>query len=499
MTEQFAEGYRAAAVATAQGAATDWPARWRAQGMLWRIEPEITPDRQRELDLRRTPPADSATAPHAYPFGGLSLTRAEIEWLLATHDGARGPVNWDDPAQRTRDGLDLRGAQLPGVDLSGLPLARLRGGLDPSRWRTAPSPDLDAAALNLESAILHGAHLEGAILPGARLPSADLTDASLDGALLGGAHLEAAICTRATFAGATLDAAHAKDAIFTEIKAPGASFLGANLENALLDDALLDGAALRLARLQGAALVGASLAGVDCTTANLAGASLQGARLDGRTNLRRVTLDDRAHGAASLVDVAWNGAKLSVFTWPRRYVLGDEREARRRALPNGAKKSRERRLADAETALRAYRQIAAVLRSQGLDDIADQFAYRGWIVKRRQLQRQGARKLPNLWTTTIVGAFTGYGYRPWRSVAWYLVLILGFAAVYLLTAPLNDTALRWDQALTLSVSSFHGRGFFTPDVTLTDTYARLGAVESVVGFVVELGFIATLTQRFFDK
>ena len=79
------------------------------------------------------------------------------------------------------------------------------------------------------------------------------------------------------------------------------------------------------------------------------------------------------------------------------------------------------------------------------------------------------------------------------------MLILGFAAAYLLTASFNDPALRWDQALTLSISSFHGRGFFTPDVTLTDTYARLGAVESVVGFVVELGFIATLTQRFFDK
>jgi len=498
MIEQFGDGNRATVATVAGDAVIDWAARWRTQGMSWRTEPEIALDRQRELALRRSLPNDAATR-GCYPFGGVSLTRADVEWLLATHDGGRGPVAWDDLAQRTRDGLDLRGAALPGADLSGLPLARLRGGLDAERWRTAPSAELDAAGLDLAAAVLHGAHLEGAILTGARLRAADLTDASLDGALLGGAHLEAAILSHASLPGATLDAAHATGATFMEVQAQQASFLGAELEDTLFDDAKLNGAVLRLARLQGSSLSSASLRGVDFTTANLAGASLQGAQLDERTNLRRITLDDREHGAVCVVDVAWNGAKLSVFTWPKHYILGDEREARRRTLPNGGKKSRQRRLNDAETALRAYRQVAGVLRSQGIDDLADQFAYRGWIAKRRQLQRQGPRKIPNLWSTAIVGAFTGYGYRPWRSVAWYLVLILGFAAVYLLSAPLNDPALRWDQALTLSVSSFHGRGFFTPDVTLTDTYARLGAVESVVGFVVELGFIATLTQRFFDK
>jgi uncharacterized protein YjbI with pentapeptide repeats len=474
-----------------------WADRWRAQGMAWRTQPEIAPERQRELDLRRTRPAEGTL--DAYPFRGVPLDRADVEWLLATHAGGRGPVDWSDPAQRTREGLDLRGADLAGADLSGLPLARLRGGLDAVEWRTAPPGALDAAAIHLAAAYLRGAHLESAILPGALLRAADLTHAHLEAALLGEAQLEGADLSQADLRHAVLDAAHLKGASLREANAVGASLVAADLEGASLEDTSLDGCVLRLSRLVSADLSGASLAGADLTTANLAGSSIQSARLDARTNLRRIVLSDSTHGPASLADVAWNGAKLSVFAWPRRYTLGDDRAARRAKEPNGRKKTRERRLEEAETALRAYRQLAAALRAQGLDDVADQYAYRAWTAKRRQLWRQGLRKLPNYLVTLLVGGFTGYGYRPWRSVAWYLLLLAGFAALYLLTAPFNAPALRWDQALTLSVSSFHGRGFFTPDVTLTDTYARLGAIESIVGFVVELGFIATLTQRFFDK
>src|SRR5438094_615688 len=68
-----------------------------------------------------------------YPFKGVEpkLTRADIEWLLATHEsgGIYGPVDLSDGRQREREGLDLRGAHLEGEDLNHLPLARIRGGL----------------------------------------------------------------------------------------------------------------------------------------------------------------------------------------------------------------------------------------------------------------------------------------------------------------------------------------------------------------------------------
>src|SRR5262245_45987059 len=83
---------------------------WRVQGPPWRSEPEIDAERQRLLAERRAVPPDIKGG--VYPFAGsdLALTRADIEWLLATHDREHGPVDWDDVAQRGRDGLDLRGA-----------------------------------------------------------------------------------------------------------------------------------------------------------------------------------------------------------------------------------------------------------------------------------------------------------------------------------------------------------------------------------------------------
>ena len=42
----------------------------------------------------------------------VKLNRADVEWLLATHENGRGPVIWSDETQRERIGLDLRGADL---------------------------------------------------------------------------------------------------------------------------------------------------------------------------------------------------------------------------------------------------------------------------------------------------------------------------------------------------------------------------------------------------
>jgi uncharacterized protein YjbI with pentapeptide repeats len=481
--------------------------------MPWRTEAEIAPERQRFLSERRTPVATAGTPASmiagmiagttstaaGFRLQGVLLSRADVEWLLATHEDGRGPVDWADPAQHSREGLDLRGADLSRADLSGLPLARLRAGAAADEWRTALPATLDAAASRLEATILDGAHLEGALLPGALLGAASLVGAHMEAAILGAAHLEGADLSHADLRGADLGSAQLKGATLRQAHLEGAVLVGADLRGVVLEEARLDGAILRLAHLEGADLGGATLAGADLTTANLAGAFLVNATFDRATNLRRVTLADKAHGSVSLADITWGGVQLSRIAWPRRLVLGDERAARQRTTPDRRRKTHTQRLADAEVALRAYRQLAAVLRDEGLDEPAEQLAYRAWTAKRRQLRLQGPRKLANYLATAIIGGFTGYGYRPWRSVLWYLLIILGFAAAYLLAAPSNIPTLRWDQALILSISSFHGRGILTPDLALTDTYARLASLEAVVGFVIEIGFIATLTQRFFDK
>ena len=144
-----------------------WRTQWRSQGQPWRTEPEITEERQAELTERRAVVAEIAQG--IFPFAGdeIGLTRADIEWLLATHEDERGPIDWADPAQRTRSGLDLRGARLSGLDLRGLPLAGLIGGLPEHEWRNASPRQIEAAALHLERADLSEAHLEGALLEGA--------------------------------------------------------------------------------------------------------------------------------------------------------------------------------------------------------------------------------------------------------------------------------------------------------------------------------------------
>jgi hypothetical protein len=57
--------------------------------------------------------------------------------------------------------------------------------------------------------------------------------------------------------------------------------------------------------------------------------------------------------------------------------------------------------------------------------------------------------------------------------------------------------LQWYEALVLSVASFHGRGSFPQGFNLGDPVAILAAAEAVIGLVIEVSFIATVTQRFF--
>lgn len=170
-----------------------WRAYWRTQEMPWRTEPEISPERQAYFAERRaiTPDIEQGI----YPFNDIEpkLTRADIEWLLATHDGGRGPVVWKDeqdkPDGEHRDGLDLRGANLSKVNLSGLPLTRLHGGLSFDEMHFKSATGREQAAIHLEGADLRRAQLQEAFLSRAQLAGADFSEAQLAGANLHRAQL----------------------------------------------------------------------------------------------------------------------------------------------------------------------------------------------------------------------------------------------------------------------------------------------------------------------
>ena len=111
----------------------EWASSLRSpytQSHTWRTEPEIDNERQAYLTRQLALLPDPQRG--VYPFKDISLSRADIEWLLTTHQ-QQGPVEWTDPQRRTRLGLDLRGADLRqdglriGADRSGQHHVALRG------------------------------------------------------------------------------------------------------------------------------------------------------------------------------------------------------------------------------------------------------------------------------------------------------------------------------------------------------------------------------------
>jgi uncharacterized protein YjbI with pentapeptide repeats len=536
-----------------------WKTYWEKRQQPWRTESEIDASRQEELAKRRAIVPDIEKG--IYPFSGIKLNRADIEWLLATHENGRGPVDWDDKSQRGRVGLDLRGANLGGVDLRDLPLAGLRGGLsEKDSWKPTAKQEIKAAA-NLEGAILTKAQLQGAIFIRARMQDVDLSRAQMQDVNLSWVQMQNAFCFGANLENATLHNAQLQGALLSEAQLQCAHLHNVDLRKANLNVAQLQGATLAWAQMQNAFLPGANLKGANLTEAQLQGANfsmtclqeaylgkadlqdtnlsmarLQGADLS-EANLNKARLEDivlvyqknedydklqSREGASDgfsgkknidkigprLADVHWGDANLSVIDWPQIIMLGDEYKAQQKKDLHGMKYPTTR-LREYQRAVRANRQLAVALQAQGLNEEAARFAYRANVLQRKVLWfqmsqpkaslRQRGRKLSAWVFSHLLNLVAGYGYKPERSLLAYLLVIFGFMGLYLLTSHFTTPHLRWDEALVLSLSSFHGRGFFSQTITLGDAYARLAVTEAVLGLFIEISFIATFTQRFFGR
>lgn len=420
-----------------------WKAYWEAKGWLWRTEPEIDTDRQKYLAERRAIIPD--TEKGIYPFRGIKLNRADVEWLLATHENGRGPIDWSNEHQRKREGLDLRGADLSYIDFSSLPLPRLRGSLTEIEWNPFIDEPRKREGVFLEKADLRSAHLEGATLRRANLREASLSDTYLQEADLESSHLESARLRRANLEGASLRWAH--------------------LEYSHLRKAILKNADLRSTYLEGA-------------------------------YLSEIVLWDEKHVGPQLADVHWEGANLSVVEWSKLRQLGDEYIARKKYDDQGVLKSKAQVLEEYETAVRANRQLAIALQNQGLNEDASYFAYHSQKLQCIVLRLQ--KKFGQYLFSGFLDALAGYGYRPGRSVLWYLAVILGFALAYAAIGHLPF----FPDAFVFSLTSFHGRGFFPglgSQNSLHNPLVILAAFEAIVGLLIEISFIATFTQRFFGR
>src|SRR5260370_173044 len=319
------------------------------------------------------------------------------------------------------------------------------------------------------------AQLEQAVQQGEQLNGTDLSGAQLDGANLRRAQLDGANLSRAQLDGANLSRAQ--------------------LDGANLSRAQLHSANLIAAQLNGADLRGAQLEGANLSCAQLKGADLREAQLEG-VNLRDATLGNEHHIGPRLADAQWGTINLAVVDWSHVSKLGDEWEAVQKMTRSG-KKEKHERLNDYRAAVRANRQLAVALQAQGLSEEAARFAYRAQRLQCIVLRRQ--KKLGQYLFYTFLETLAGYGYRPIRTVLWYLGIISLFALAYHFFGGLS---LYPPDAFVYSLTSFHGRGFFpglNARPSLHDPLIMLAALDTVICLFIEISFIATFTPPVFGK
>jgi uncharacterized protein YjbI with pentapeptide repeats len=430
---------------------TLWKAYWEKLDQPWRTEPEIDKNRQEEL-AKRLDSIDPDILRGIYPFKNIEpkLNRADLEWLLVTHENGRGPVDWGDESQRGRKGLDLRGADLCHLDLRNLPLARMCGGLLWEEWLSANEEPSDMAAVSLEEADLSNADLQGAILTGACLKGVVLKEAHLEEADLREANLREAILSRA------------------------------HLEKADLEDAHLEGAYLFRAYL---------------AEADLSGTHLMEARLD------RANLCSEKHIGPWLADIYWNNVNLAVVDWSQVKVLADEHEAEQKKSDDDNMKDRSTRFNEYMIAARANRQLAIALQSQGLNEDAAPFAFGAEKLQRKVFWfqmigqhvkiKQRIQSLGKWLFSWFLNLFTGYGFKPGRWLIVYLGTITVFAVLHYFVVKPHPTVFN---AIVMSVLNLHGRPFLNSPSGLE---GGINIVEAFFGLVVEAVLIAIITERIF--
>jgi len=66
-----------------------WMTYWKELGQSWRAEPEIDAARQKYLDERRSIKSDIERG--NYPFKGIKLSRADVEWLNVSRNTSLKP------------------------------------------------------------------------------------------------------------------------------------------------------------------------------------------------------------------------------------------------------------------------------------------------------------------------------------------------------------------------------------------------------------------------
>jgi uncharacterized protein YjbI with pentapeptide repeats len=405
--------------------------------------------------------------------------------------------------------VELALAALGGADLTDATLVRAHGeGSDFVEFRAAGRSE--ALGATLINADLSQARLEGSVL-GSANAGTDASGCRLYGTVLAGAslrrvRLSGVDLSNCFLAGSDLREAHLEDA---SVGSPGFD------PGLALDGGRLPAESISFATAE--ARVEASKAGdtkaLDALAkkshalprvrrwlprfpdehpvADLRGAFFNGSsRIDGATLVRATQAGVRTEG------LHWGGVDLSTVAWDAIPELGDE--VTMRALSDETATSSETNLESTEAAVRANRQLAAALRDQGLVDEGDHFALRAKTLRRRALRLR--RRWPAFLGSLVLAVLCGYGYRPSRALAAYVTVVVLFAGLLGVATSGDKHPLSVHDAAVASISAFHGRAIAPgATATLASTASSIGAVEGLLGLLIEVTLIATFTQRFLSR
>lgn len=343
--------------------------RWAREGQAWRTEPEIPRERQKDLlrSLETVPDAIQGK----YPFSSERLTRADLEWLLATPERTLSPTEYSVEAPRTiaihepgsgmslrgmfspkeeegeghyswlesgrqrSEALDIRGADISMQDLSGLPLRYIRAGMwefvagQSERW---DSDMLMAASTNFEGCDLSNTDLYGSVLVGARFNSVRANNTSFrtaDMRLLQAQHGRFVSCgfERSNLSHANFSSSIAYRCAFSGARLGGVRFGGGQFERCHFEAAdfvhayngyVFRAAPAELAKADftesrfEASRLGDQTFGCDCTGVLLGRASFAGADLR-HTNFKNVDLCECDMAGADLREASFEGATFGSF------------------------------------------------------------------------------------------------------------------------------------------------------------------------------------------
>ena len=393
------------------------------------------------------------------------LDRSEVEWLLL-NEKELGKTYL---SLKDAKGLVLRAANLIGADLSDLPLANCDLGSAQLDGANLTNTRLENA--NLERAHLTGARLEGADLRGAWLAMADLREAWLDHrTLLTGAHL---------------------------------------FEEAV--DASLVREYVRAVCLRGVRWNDTDISNIaDLDEFRRLGDDLIPWQLRLRSKLRRGHAPEReSWWQTEINDTKYQNYLSNAIAAYRQFAtvlrksglahIASRAEYRARQLePRVHRPFTIRRSSQAWRRRREIADERIERRAQGEPLPIKSLVQLGWFDLVYWLKRAlyGGRYYCTRGASFLLDLICGYGYKPLRILAAYVLIILIFARLYVIYPPRPHAPHGWN-AIWFSMIAFHGRGVISGDIDPDSGMLWVPALEAVIGLGVEALLVAIIIRHLF--